>query len=387
MPIDTSIYQMVQAPKMPSPFEQAQQAMTIQNLFNQNQFTPLQRQMALQKSQAEVGHLNAQTEQATAKAQASNIKTLRDSLASVVDDNDLARHRELVMKLQGPDAAAHLPQSVSDPSFQQGRAQKLMSADEALKRLSPELKTRDLGGTVETYNPFTNAVVGSQQKTMTPDQIAKNQRATSKASNLPTQALKLQQEELDSIGISSRISKDLTDLKSTLDSGKLSLGPVENLRSQYKNWRGESDENSRNYANLRATLEKMRNDSLRLNKGVQTEGDAQRAWNEIFQNMNDTNLVKDRLTAIQKLNDDAVNLRKMNIDKIRMNYGAEPLDISEYTERPSVLGKDNPNPVSPKPSTQKTFSSMPDPSQYEGKRVKGDDGTIYKSIGGKWVRQ
>ena len=37
--------------------------------------------------------------------------------------------------------------------------------------------------------------------------------------------------------------------------------------------------------------------------------------------------------------------------------------------------------------TPKTFDSLPDPKQYEGKRMRGKDGTIYKSDGKEWKRQ
>lgn len=35
----------------------------------------------------------------------------------------------------------------------------------------------------------------------------------------------------------------------------------------------------------------------------------------------------------------------------------------------------------------KTFNSMPDPKQYDGKSIKSDDGVVYKSNGKSWVRQ
>lgn len=35
----------------------------------------------------------------------------------------------------------------------------------------------------------------------------------------------------------------------------------------------------------------------------------------------------------------------------------------------------------------KTFDSMPDPVSFNGKRIKADDGTIYKSDGKRWTRQ
>ncbi len=381
MAIDTSIYGMIQTPKVPTPFENVSQAMTIKNLIEQDRMRPQMQQLAMQKAQSALAHEQAQTGKHVADARTANLKIARDSLAGVSTDEDLMRHGELVKQLFGPDAAAGMPQTVKDPNFETMRTQKIMSADEMLKRVNPELKTRDLGGTVDTYNPYTGKSVETQAKTISPDQAAKQATAKTRKGTLPVQALKLQQEELEGIGLGATISADLAEIRKKLDGGSLELGPVENLISKTKNWSGNSDENSRNFATFQSTLEKLRNDSLRLNKGVQTEGDAQRAWNEILANINDIPLVKQRLDEVVKINERAVNLRKMNVDNIRENYGSDPLDTTSYTAQPSALA-----PAKTETSA-KTFSSMPDPSQYNGKRMKGDDGTIYKSDGNRWVRQ
>lgn len=163
--------------------------------------------------------------------------------------------------------------------------------------------------------------------------------ADKKASQkLPTSALKMQQEELDAIGTSSTINADLGAIESQIDNGKLKLGAVSNLAAKAKNFVGASDESSRNLATFQATLEKLRNDSLRLNKGVQTEGDAQRAWNELVANINDPKLVKQRLGEIRKINERATTLRKMNIDAIRTNFGVEPMDTSAREVQPPAVG-------------------------------------------------
>ncbi len=127
-------------------------------------------------------------------------------------------------------------------------------------------------------------------------------------------------------------------LEGQIDAGKLKLGPVSNIASQARNMAGMSDEQSRNFQSFQSTLEKLRNDSLRLNKGVQTEGDAQRAWNELIKNINDPKVVKQRLGEIQKINARAANLRKMNIDSIRSNYGMEPMDTSGYEKQAPAVG-------------------------------------------------
>ena len=170
------------------------------------------------------------------------------------------------------------------------------------------------------------------------------------APKLPPSALKLQNDELTAIGVAGTINSNLTKALGQLQSGELQLGPMSNLMSKGQNVAGMSSQGSRNYASFVATLEKMRNDSLRLNNGVQTEGDAIRAWNELVANLNDPKVVSQRLGEIIALNNRAVDLRRMNIDMIRSNFGMEPIDIRGFNPPPP------PNPMPPpgatKPSVQ-----------------------------------
>lgn len=155
---------------------------------------------------------------------------------------------------------------------------------------------------------------------------------------LPTQALKLQNEALEDLGLSSAIQSDLDSLDKQIEKGKLDLGPLTNLGSRTLNYAGMSTENSRNFSSFKSTLEKLRNDSLRLNKGVQTEGDAKRIWNELIANINDPDLVQQRLKEISAVNKRGANLKKLQVDQIRANYGAEPLDYSQFENTESALG-------------------------------------------------
>lgn len=156
---------------------------------------------------------------------------------------------------------------------------------------------------------------------------------------MPPAALKMQQAELDAIGIAGGIQADLGAVEKQIKGGKLEFGPVNNLIEKGRNLAGMSNEASRNKASFKSTLEKLRNDSLRLNAGVQTDGDAQRAWNELFENINDKGVVTQRLDEIKRLNERAVNMRKMNVDGIRANYGRDPVDTTGYeTQTPAIGG-------------------------------------------------
>lgn len=290
-------------------------------------------------------------------------------------------------------------QTGQDMSADRAQLANIKSADE-LKRWAAGhsltakdmmLKTEkmDFGGTVGLLaaDPVSGQVVGNQSftKTRSPDSIAADNRAMeglaqgkipagyrrsadgnleaipggpgdkkTQGRPLPTAALKLQQEELDAIGTASSIASDLGEIKRQVDTKELQLGPGKNLASSMLNMSGLSTPGSRKFSSFKSTLEKLRNDSLRLNKGVQTEGDAVRAWNEIMSNINDQALVSERLGEVMRINDRAKNMRTMNVDTIRANYGHDPLDLSGYNNMPSALGKTKPGgAMPPQPGTMK----------------------------------
>lgn len=153
---------------------------------------------------------------------------------------------------------------------------------------------------------------------------------------LPASALKMQNDAVDAIGTAGGINKMLSGVEKQISDGKVTFGPISNLMNQARNASGLSNEGSRNFSSFKSNLEKIRNESLRLNSGVQTDGDAQRAWSELFQNINDTELVKQRLGEIKALNNRAVDLQKLKVDSIRGNYKAEPYD---YGKLPDAVPK------------------------------------------------
>lgn len=162
-----------------------------------------------------------------------------------------------------------------------------------------------------------------------PGQYAKQSMAPPKA--MPASVQKLEDADLDAAAGAAAMNQNLAQIQQRLGDGTLQLGPVLNRVNATKNFFGASDEESRNYGSMMSTLEKIRNDSLRLNKGVQTEGDAQRAWNELISNANDPQLVAQRIAEIQALNQRALGFRQAMINQRRANFGLEPLDIHAVT--------------------------------------------------------
>ena len=150
---------------------------------------------------------------------------------------------------------------------------------------------------------------------------------------MPATAIKQQSALLEKIGLAQGINADMASISGLLEENKIELGLFDNWLSAGKNYVGMSDAESRNYATFNSTLEKMRNDSLRLNNGVQTEGDAQRAWNELFTNINDQDYVKQRLKEIIVINKRAENLQRYQVDVLRNEFDKPALE-----SMPSVRG-------------------------------------------------
>lgn len=138
--------------------------------------------------------------------------------------------------------------------------------------------------------------------------------------------LNLLNTEADAVRTTTQIDQQLANVERQIASGALHIGPVSNTVSGVRNAIGMSDQNSRNFASFRATLERMRNDSLRLNRGVQTEGDAIRAWNELFANINDQGVVLQRLREIRGYNQNALQFHRDQYDQIRDDAGLAPSD-------------------------------------------------------------
>jgi len=139
-------------------------------------------------------------------------------------------------------------------------------------------------------------------------------------SGLPQAALSDILDAEDAIGTAGGIQENMARHLGKIDAGTLTFGPLENYSARGRNFTSNSDERSRNFQLFRSDIEKLRNDSLRLNKGVQTEGDAQRALDELFGSLNDPEMVKAAIQRVIEINKRAVALQQARIQTIRQNY-------------------------------------------------------------------
>lgn len=164
--------------------------------------------------------------------------------------------------------------------------------------IAPEVVSTPAGGTTNVIDPRTGQVINSVQGNTKP---------------LTAMDRRQLREDQDAIRTAEEITTNLDNLIGQIGRDELNLGPWTNMVAQGLNAAGMSDANSRNFASFRASLEKLRNDSLRLNTGVQTEGDSRRAWDELVANINDEKVVAQRLAEIRDINRRAIEYRQARI--------------------------------------------------------------------------
>jgi hypothetical protein len=106
----------------------------------------------------------------------------------------------------------------------------------------------------------------------------------------------------------------------------LRLSALNNTQNQLKNFIGMSTAESQQYAQLQETKTRIVNESLRLNKGVQTEGDAVRAATEVEAawSKNDTEATRKALVRLVEINKRAKKNKEAQIARRRQSQGVKP---------------------------------------------------------------
>lgn len=146
--------------------------------------------------------------------------------------------------------------------------------------------------------------------------------AAAGAKPLPPAALKELLAVEDAMAAAQNVSSMIKKHSERMANGDLVVGPVDSIAAQFRTRLGMSNANDVNLNEYRADLTKIVNESLRLNSGVQTEGDAQRAANELM-DANDPATAARALRRLQEYNTRAIDLQKRKAELVRRNYGQD----------------------------------------------------------------
>ena len=195
-------------------------------------------------------------------------------------------------------------------------------------------RTQILGGGryIATENPETGDL--DIKKSNIFDTINELEKDKKQSRKLDTAGFKYENEQFGLLDLNLNLASQTQNYIDLIDDNKLKFGAFEGFLDTIDSFgiTGAPSEETINSRNFEAFLNKLRNDTLRLNKGTQTEGDAQRALDEIanFYDKGDTQTVKARLKELLKINKVAAEERKRNINRIRKNQNVEEFDFKNY---------------------------------------------------------
>lgn len=140
---------------------------------------------------------------------------------------------------------------------------------------------------------------------------------------LPVGALKELLAVEDALGGTQVLGGIIAKNRERLDNGTLQIGPLQSLIGSVRTGLGVAGDSDVALNEWNSDLTKIVNESLRLNKGVQTEGDAQRAANELM-NARDAKTVRAALGRLEGFNNQAIQLQRQKQNLINSNYGRTP---------------------------------------------------------------
>jgi len=148
-----------------------------------------------------------------------------------------------------------------------------------------------------------------------------------KPPSLPTTYQKAEEDALSTLPQTVNTAQEASRLKGMLDTGELDLGAVSNMGYEARNRTGYSSPQSRAYADMMTTIEQLRNNILLLARGVQTEGDAQRALNAITMSTTDPKVMSDAIGKYLRLQSTLLDATAARLQWRRKEAGMEPIPM------------------------------------------------------------
>jgi hypothetical protein len=167
----------------------------------------------------------------------------------------------------------------------------------------------------------------------------------------------------EAIQIGTTIDKDLLDFQTKIENGTMQLGPLSNMYAEGANAGYlPSTKSAEAYGSFNAALTRLQNESLRLNTGVQTDGDAKRAWGELIANLGNQQYVLARLKEIREINRRGAQLQYEKMQASSQEFGreVEPFENIVKSITGAYGGEQTPPPVTtPPPAPAPTQRTAP----------------------------
>lgn len=208
------------------------------------------------------------------------------------------------------------------------KAGNLTSEGNNIRTVNASIQNNKLDNTTSVANNVrtTNASLTNNQNTVGATMRGQDISAASvraKKMQLPTPALKLVTQFQGNVDTADLAASKLTNLTALVDTAN--LGFFNNLASEGLNRAGYSNQQSQAYERVKAGINDAANTILSAAKGVQTDGDAQRARSIVLaSNSSDPKVVKQAINDLITLNDEIKSRNQNQIGGVYANYGLDP---------------------------------------------------------------
>lgn len=145
---------------------------------------------------------------------------------------------------------------------------------------------------------------------------------------------KAEEDDIEAVMSMQNINTDANKFYNFIQDGELEFGLFDNIEDAWKGWWGRQGREEELSSEFKIFIQKLANDSLKLAKGVQTEGDAERVGKELLSayDQNNSRLIKNRLLKMQEINQRTINIRKALLKNRRISQGAKPFDFEIFNE-------------------------------------------------------
>ena len=160
---------------------------------------------------------------------------------------------------------------------------------------------------------------------------------------LPSALQKAEEDDIEAVMSMQNINTDANKFFNFIQDGELEFGLFDNIDDAWKGWWGNQGREEELSSEFKIFIQKLANDSLKLAKGVQTEGDAERVGRELLSayDQNNSRLIKNRLLKMQEINQRTINIRKALLKNRRISQGAKPFDFEIFNEEEIEFELDN----------------------------------------------
>jgi hypothetical protein len=290
------------------------------------QATDLQtKQVAQQKSMMDAQKIQAemqakQAETATKEREALREEQYRTELAELPPDATDADVERVARKYGKADELLKIAER------RQARADASKEREaKALQDHQNRIEIAQLNNASRADIAAMNRQFQSQLTLMRREDKAAERAAKNSGKTLPVRLQTAEDDDFSAIDTASAIVSDIAPIINNLDTKALNLSKVNQLKMKSKAFFGTKDPEVLQFQELERNLRRFVNESLRLNKGTQTDGDAQRAADEYeaAYSKNSSEGMKAALKELEKINNRQITNRQKQVDRRRKAQGVE----------------------------------------------------------------